>query len=222
MTGTITSVLLLSGGVAISPLPILAVIGLLLSKQSRATSLPFAGGWLGGIVLVVVVGMGSGLASRRIGPEALHGAAAVVGVSLGSVAILAGALIWFRRPVDATAGQRDWLGTLDALSPSRALAVGGVLSAVNPKNLLASGTAGLILGWSSLTGSAIAVAGGAFCLLAGSTVVIPVVVHSVGGGPGEASLVRLREWLVPRQAAVLSVLLVGIGLILAVRGGFGI
>lgn len=214
---TITSVLLLSAGVAISPLPVLAVIALLVSRRPRPTSLAFAAGWLGGIVAVLTVALGFAIGASRLGLTGLQRSAAVIGIVLGVLVMVAGVLVWVRRPAD-DAGPPGWLAALDELPPSRAFAAGGALSAVNPKNLVASGTAGLMLGWSGLPPDQITVIAIAFCLLAGSTVLVPVLVFLAVGRRAQDQLFRLRDWLLPRQAGLVAALLVAIGLLLVVRG----
>lgn len=67
MPGTFADALLLSLGVAFSPIPILAVLALLLSERPRATGLGFTGGWLGGIVSVVSAATVLGLYTERLG-----------------------------------------------------------------------------------------------------------------------------------------------------------
>lgn len=62
----------------------------------------------------------------------------------------------------------------------------------------------------------------AFCLLAGSTVLVPVLVFLAVGRRAQDQLFRLRDWLLPRQAGLVAALLVGIGLLLVVRGVLGV
>src|ERR1700712_4802207 len=55
MGSAIGAVLPLAVGIAISPVPIIAAILMLLSPKARGTSVGFLAGWLVGIVVAVVV-----------------------------------------------------------------------------------------------------------------------------------------------------------------------
>jgi MFS family permease len=48
-------VLPLALGIAVSPVPVIATILMLLSPRAKATSAAFAGGWVGGITVAIVV-----------------------------------------------------------------------------------------------------------------------------------------------------------------------
>jgi hypothetical protein len=54
MNGVIGEILPLALGVAISPVPIIAAILMLLSPKAKGTSVGFLGGWVLGIVVAVV------------------------------------------------------------------------------------------------------------------------------------------------------------------------
>jgi len=219
MPGTIAEALLLSLGVAISPIPILGVVALLLSERPRPTGLGFSGGWMGGIVVVVSAATAFALFSDRLGDSGLlRQSAAAVGVVLGALAIAAGVAVWMLQPPGAEARQPRWLAALDQMSVRQAVVLGAALSAVNPKNLLASVVAGLMIGWSGLSTQVIAASAAAFSLIASSSVLLPMLAFRLAGRAIRGRLTIVRDWLIRHNAGVVSLVLIVIGALLVVRG----
>ena len=221
MPGTIAEALLLSLGVAISPIPILGVVAFLLSERPRPTGLGFTGGWLGGIVIVVTAATAFALSSDRLGVTGLRQSAAVVEVVLGAVAIAAGVAVWILRSQGAHARQPRWISALDQMSVRKAVVLGAALSAVNPKNLLASVLAGLMIGWSGLSNHVIAASAAAFSLIASSSVLLPMLAFLLAGRAIRGRLTIVRDWLIRHNSGVVSLILIVIGALLVVRGFSG-
>ena len=150
MGTAIKDILPLAIGVALSPLPIVAVILMLFSKKARSTSLSFLLGWfLGVTVVATVVVFVADPAQQATGGEdfpltiILH---LVLGVSLLFLAYQD----WKKRPKPGEEVEvPKWMSSIDSMTAGKALVMGALLSAVNPKNLA------LILG----AGVAIAAAG---------------------------------------------------------------
>lgn len=218
MARTIADVMMLSLGVAFSPLPVIAVIALLLSHRARSAGLGFTGGWLGGIAAAVSAAMVFALNSERLGLDALQRAVAVIGVVLGAVFVATGAVVWFRRPSGAQTSRPPWLAALDEMSVARAVLTGAALAAVNPKNLLACISAGLLLGWSGMPHELIVVSAAAFSLIAASTVLVPMLMFLIVGRAAGDRLARGRDWLIRHHGSVLALVMVAIGLLFVVRG----
>jgi hypothetical protein len=218
MPGTVGDALLLSLGIALSPIPVLAIVALLLSERPRPTGLGFTCGWLGGIVGVVTAATAFARYSERLGVDALRQSAAVAAVVLGGVAIVAGAAVWFLRSSGSGGRQPRWLAGLDQMSVRGAVLLGIALSALNPKNLLASILAGLMIGWSGLPSPSAAVLTGTFSLVASSTVVLPMLTFLIFGRAVRGRLTMVRDWLVRHHAGVVSTILIVIGALLVIRG----
>jgi hypothetical protein len=218
MPGTVADALVLSLGVAISPIPILGIVAFLLSERPRRTGLGFTGGWLGGIAVVVCGATAFALFSDRLGLSGLRQSVAVVGVVLGAVAIAAGCAVWIVRPAGTEGRPPRWLAALDQMSVLQAVFLGAALSAVNPKNLLASILAGLIIGWSGLSTQAVGVSAAGFSLIASSTVLLPMLAFLVAGRAIRGRLTLVRDWLIRHQAGVVSLILIVIGALLVIRG----
>jgi threonine/homoserine/homoserine lactone efflux protein len=206
-------------GVAISPVPIIAIILMLLSKKASANSLAFALGWVIGVTgVMVVVITAAGAIGTGSGGTPSHGVS-IVKIILGLLLLLVGWRDWRKRP---KAGQPEelpkWLQAIESITPVKSGALGVALSAVNPKNLLMMVGGGLAIANApaSTGGKVIAVA--VFVLLAVSTVVLPVVLFHVLGARGQTMLESLNSWLQTNNAVVMAVLILVIGVVLIGKG----
>ena len=100
----------------------------------------------------------------------------------------------------------------------KGLGLGFLLSAVNPKNLLLGISAGVIIGDANLSlGDAVVVIV-VFALVAGCSVLIPVVGYLIASARMAGPLDGLRQWLVDNNAAVMAVLLLVIGVAVIGKG----
>jgi hypothetical protein len=90
-------------------------------------------------------------------------------------------------------------GEVDSMTPSKALMLGLLLSAVVPKNLLLALSAGVIVGEARLSVGEASVVIVGFTVIATSTVAIPVVAHLVAPARMRGPFQRLREWLVENK-----------------------
>jgi MFS family permease len=205
-------------GVAISPVPVIAVILMLLAPRAGAASRGFLAGWVTGIVAGLVVfallaafaGMDSG------GPQSW---AAVLRLLLGLLLLLLAARQWRSRPrpgepVDLP----GWLRAIDRVTTLAAVGLGLLLSAVNPKNLVLLAGAGADLGGAGLPAWSAIVVGVVFVVLAASTVLLPVTAYAVAADRIRARLDSLRGWLTDNNSTIMTVLLVVMGGVLIGKG----
>jgi threonine/homoserine/homoserine lactone efflux protein len=214
MGSVIGELLPLAIGVAISPIPIIAVILMLLTKRARGNSTGFLVGWVAGIVLVttvilVVVGQA---ANTSTGPSTLSSVLKLVfGVLLLSLA----AKQWRERPEPGQSGvMPKWMDAIESFTPIKALGLGFALSAINPKNLLLCLAAGTTIGAGHLSAGGEVVAVVIFTLLASITVSGPVVGYLTEKDRMNKPLTELRVWLTQNNATVMAVLLLVIGVVL--------
>ncbi len=89
--------------------------------------------------------------------------------------------------------------------------LGFVLAAVNPKNLLLAIGAGVAIGAVDLSAGDAAVAIAVFTLVAASTGALPVIAYLLAAARMRAPLESLRGWRVHNTAAVMTVLLLVLG-----------
>jgi threonine/homoserine/homoserine lactone efflux protein len=211
MNGVIGDLLPLAVAVAISPLPIIAAILMLFSTRARANGLGFLLGWTVGILVVTVVFT---LLSGLIPPSS-GGSQPIVGVIkllLGVLLVLVAIRQWRGRPREgATAATPKWMSAIDSITPVKAIGLGLLLSAANPKNLMMGISAGVTIGTAKLTVGGVVLAIAIFVVIAILTIAIPVLAYVIAPNAVKPVLQRMRGWLVENNAIVMAVLLVVIG-----------
>ena len=220
MNGAIGDVLPVAIGVAISPVPIIAVILLLLAPRAKAASAAFAVGWVAGIVVTVVVVT---VLASTVGLGASDGQPSTAGswvkIGLGVLLLLLAAQQWRSRPAHREDAQLPgWMASMDRLTPAKALGLGLLLSVANPKNLLLGASAGVAVGGAGLSTSQAAVTIAIYSVLAASTVLLPAVGYAVASDRLQAPLDDLKTWLVENNATVMSVLLLVLGVATVGKG----
>jgi len=209
----------LAVGIAISPVPIIAAILMLLSPKAKGASVGFLLGWITGIVVAIVVFtlLSSVLpAQDESGSSPVRG---VIKIILGALLLFLALRQWRGRPAEGEqATMPKWMSAIDSMTAGKALGLGFLLSAVNPKNLLMAISAGLIIGGAGLADGQTVVVIVIFVLLAASTVLIPVVAYLIASERLAGPLDRLRAWLVNNNATIMAVLLLVIGVAVIGKG----
>ena len=209
----------LAVGVAISPMPIVAVILMLLSRQAGKTGPGFLIGWVAGIAVVTVivlvaVGQAGNTSSGK--PSTLS---LVLKLCAGVLLILLAVRQWRSRPKEGeTEATPKWMSAIDSFTFVKALGLGFALSAVNPKNLLLCLGAGTAIGAAHLSGAQDVVAVVVFTVIAASTVAIPVIGYLSARSRATKPLESLRHWLIQNNATIMAVLLLVIGVVLLGKG----
>jgi threonine/homoserine/homoserine lactone efflux protein len=219
MGSVIGEILPLAVGIAISPVPIIAVILMLLSPKAKGASVGFLFAWIAGIVVAIVVLtlLSSVLPARdESGSSPVSG---VIKIILGALLLFLALRQWRRRPAEGEqATMPKWMSAIDSMTAGKALGLGFLLSAVNPKNLLLAISAGLIIGGAGLAFGQTVVVIVIFVLLAASTVLIPVVAYLIASDRLAGPLDGLRAWLVDNNATIMAVLLLVIGVAVIGKG----
>ena len=219
MNEVIGQILPLALGVAISPIPIIAAILMLLSPRARATSVGFLAGWVLGIAVAVTVF--TLLSSLLPGPDsdASKPVQGTIKIVLGLLLIAVGAKQWQGRPRgEAAPAMPKWMSAIDTLTAVKSFGLGFLLSAVNPKNLIMAIGAGVIIGGGALDTSADIITIVMFTVIAASTVAIPVVAYLAAADRMSAPLEALHQWLLHENAVVMAVLLAVIGVVMIGKG----
>ncbi|MFC4137445.1 MULTISPECIES: GAP family protein [unclassified Microbacterium] len=219
MGSVIGDILPLAIGVAVSPIPIIAAILMLLSPKARTTSVGFLLGWVVGIALAVTIFT---LLSAVL-PQDDEGASkpiqGVIQIVLGAGLLLLAVRQWRGRPkagVEPT--MPGWMKAIDTMNFGKAAGLALLLSAVNPKNLLLAVSAGVTIGSAGLAGGEQTAVIVIFVLLGASTVLIPVVGYLLAADRLRETLDKVREWLVQENAVIMAVLLLVIGVNLIGKG----
>lgn len=199
-------------GVALSPVPIIAVILMLFSSRARSNGPAFLLGWVAGLT---IVGAGVLLLARAglvEGGGEPGGWTYWLKLGLGVLFLALAARTWRRRPREGEpAAMPAWMAGIDGFTPGRAGGLAVLLSALNPKNLALTLSAALAILSSGAEGAAQWWLLLLFLLIACSTVAGPVLYYLAAGERAEARLEGWKAWLEAHNAAVMLVLLVVIG-----------
>jgi threonine/homoserine/homoserine lactone efflux protein len=210
-------------GVAISPLPIVAVVLMLVSRRGRANGPAFVVGWVVGLAIVggIVLAVSSGAGASDSGGPATW--LSVVKIALGALLLLVGVREWRGRPRDRSeASMPKWMSALDTFTPVKASGAGALLAGMNPKNmLLAIGGAAAIAGTGIETGEQV-VAYALFVLVATAGVGTPVAIALVMGERSRELLDGIKEWMAANNAVIMAVLLLILGVKLVGDGISGL
>lgn len=197
-------------GIAASPIPIVAVILMLFSARPRLNSVVFTSTWVAGIgavaaTVALIPGIGFDGESPGDGRAWFRVVAGVVFLVLGVVN-------WRRRPAPGEEPSTPaWMRAERSPGLGSAVALGIVLSILNPKDLALSAAGGAAIGSENLAVGATLAAVLVFTAIATSTVVLPVSLYIVVGARMDDTLETIKSWLLRHNAVVLSVIWLVLG-----------
>jgi threonine/homoserine/homoserine lactone efflux protein len=212
MGEAIGQVLPMAVGVALSPVPIIAVVLMLVSERARVNGPIFVVGWLAGLAAVGV------LVLAVVGPNNTNDSGepatwvSWLKIVLGVLLLLLAVKQWRSRPHEGEQPEMPkWMGAIDAFTPVKAGGSGVVLSALNPKNLLLAIGAGAAIALTGISGEEQAVAYAVFALIGTIGVAAPVVIYFLMGDRAPQMLAGLRTWMGRNNAVIMTVLLLVLG-----------
>jgi threonine/homoserine/homoserine lactone efflux protein len=221
MNVVIGEILPLALGIAVSPIPIIAAILMLLSPRAKGTSVGFLLGWVVGIVVAVTVFTLLAAVLPESDDDASNPTAGWIKIGLGVLLLLMAVKQWRGRPTgDQQPELPGWMKAIDTMTAAKGAGLGFLLSAVNPKNLLMAAGAGVIIGGTTAgleTGEE-AVAIAVFTVIAAASIAVPVIGYLVASAKMAGPLESMRHWLVRENAVVMAVLLLVIGVAMVGKG----
>ena len=212
MGQAIGDVLPLAIGVAISPVPIIAIILMLGTPRARSTGLAFALGWLGGLTFAgaIVLALASGNADADSGGPATW--VSVLKLALGVLFLLLAVKQWRGRPQP---GQEPtmpkWMQTIDTFTPGKSLGIGAILSGLNPKNLALTIAAATVIAQAGISNGQEAGVLAVFILLGSLTILAPLGIYLALGQKAAQILEGMKAWMSVHNAAIMTVLLLVLG-----------
>ena len=219
MGPAIGAILPLAVGVAISPVPIIASILLLLAPKARARSVAFLLGWGAGILVATTVFVLLSAVIPAGDPADARPIAGAVKIALGVLLLLLALRQWRSRPRgNAEPRLPKWMSAIATITVGRGFALGFALAAINPKNLLLAASAGVVIGTAALSVGYQTVVIVVFALVAASTVATPVIAYLVAHDRMRAPLESLRVWLERNNNTVMSIVLLVIGVVVISQG----
>jgi len=208
MGQAIGEILPLAVGVALSPVPIIAIILMLGTPRARSNAPAFALGWLLGLTIAggVMLAIANGRAQEDGSGPATW--VSILKLVVGVLFLLLAARTWHGRPrAGEEAAMPKWMRVIDRFTAVRSLVFGVVLSAVNPKNLALTVAAAAAIAQTGVsTGEAIG-ALAVFIVLGSLTILAPLVLYFALGARAEAILEDVKAWMAAHNAAIMTILL---------------
>ena len=202
----------LAVGVALSPVPIIAVVLMLTSRRARVNGPLFVLGWLAGLAVVgtIVLCVAGPAGASSSGSPATW--VSWVKVVLGLLLLLVAARQFRARPKDGDqAALPKWMAKVDDITPLYACGLAALLAGVNPKNLLLAVGGAATIAQTGIPGGQQAVAYLVFALVGTLGVGIPVGVYFALGPRADKPLNSLKDWMSEHNAVIMSVLCLVIG-----------
>lgn len=222
MTDLVLSLLPLSLGIVMSPLAIMALVAVLLSRRARVNGVMFLAGWALGVAL------GLGVSFAVLGVLEVHERHApplwvpILRLVLG-LSLLLGAVWIYRRggarkramarassPSDVTEAAPQlpgWLRSVSTFTPGRSLLLGIGIFVLNPVDLSCAILAALEIRLAELDATANVLILVIFGVVGVLPIGIPVVLVLVKGEAATPALTRIRAWIAG-HTSLLNALLV--------------
>jgi threonine/homoserine/homoserine lactone efflux protein len=199
-------------GIAISPVPVIAVVLMLATPRGRANGIAFTAAWVVTLAALstAVVLLGSGADAHKDGGPASW--VYWVKLAAGVLFALLGLKQWKGRPREGQKAELPgWMKAIDTFSPAKAAGLAAALSALNPKNLVLAVSGALSVAGSGASAGGKTVAVTLFVLIASLCALLPLGVYLVGGDRSARVLESWRGWMAQHNGAIMTVLLTVLG-----------
>lgn len=198
--------------IAVSPVPIIAVILMLMSPLAIRLGSAFLCGWSAGILLVTSVFAVAADSVPSGGTDDSQPVLGGVQLVLGTALLLLGWRQWRSRPAPGeSATLPAWMTKIDGMTVPAATGLGFVLAALNPKNLLVAAAAGASIGSEGLQPGELAVVLVVFSALAAASVLTPVTLAALAPRTAAGVLAAIRLWLTENNPVIMMVLFLVLG-----------
>jgi len=197
----------LAVGIALSPIPIIAVVLMLTSRRAKVNGPVFVLGWLIGLGVVgaIVLSIAGPAGASKSGNPATW--VSWVKIVLGVLLLLVAVRQFRGRPRGGEEPQMPkWMASIDKTTPVAALGLAALLSGANPKNLLLAVSGGAAIAQTGIPGGQQAIAYLVFALIGTLGVGVPVVIYFALGKRSEKLLGELKDWMSQHNAVIMTVL----------------
>ncbi|MDT5015357.1 MAG: hypothetical protein QOD39_1517 [Mycobacterium sp.] len=219
MGNAIGEMLPLAVALACGPLPIIALVLILVSGDADKKGIGFVFGRLAGLSLIVAATLVifSLIGDPRLGHRA-HPvpAVSIARIVIGLVLMGLAVRLWRQRnaPQEASALSKR----VDGLTVKGSVGMGLLVSAVDPASISLGLLAGVDIAGARLSISGAVVVAAAFIVLSTLTITVPLIGYFAGGQAARRRLGGLKEWLETNEQAVMMVMFLIVGALLIGRG----
>ncbi len=196
--------------VALSPLPIIATVTLLLGPAGPSGALGFLVGRFAALLaLSFVVAL---LAAEVAGPLAGAERGGWLRIGVGCLLLVGAGVVWRGRPRDgATPAPSGWMRSIGGATAGRAARLGVALTALNLKEVAFAAGAGLIVASAAVPAAQALLALLVFAGLACLGVIAPTAWRLADPEGSRAGLGAAQAWLARNKALLVAAVLVAIG-----------
>lgn len=195
-------------GVALSPVPIVAVILMLGTPRARTTGSAFAVGWIAGLVIVsiIVLLVAGGADDPDSGADTT---VSIIKLLLGTLFLALATKQWQARPRPGHEPELPgWMAAVDDFTAGRSLVLGAALSGINPKNLALTLAATASIAQAGLSSGGDVVAVGTFVVIGSLTVAGPVAAYLVASDKVSGPLASVKQFMSDNNAVIMAVVLI--------------
>jgi threonine/homoserine/homoserine lactone efflux protein len=195
--------------VALSPIPIIAVVLVLGSQRARTAGLAFALGWIAGLatvsaLVVLVVSGGADADGDDPGVAWLQ-------LGIGLLFLVLAAKQWRKRPGPGETPMPRWMASVDSATAPKAAVLGLALSGANPKNVALTLATAASIAEAGLDPADEAIAISAFVVLGSTTVAGAVLAYLLLGARAARPLAAVRRFMSDNNAVIMMVVLLLLG-----------
>lgn len=217
MADLVQQLIPLAMAIIISPLPIAAIIAVLLSPRARFNGTAFT---LAGLAVVFAVTVVAALTTHSVGTQSETGDDTVVlvlGIVLSVGFLTLAVLSWRSRPaVGQPAKEPSWLSAIDSMSALQAAGLAAVMAITNAKNLPLELKAGAHIGAAGLGVGTSVLISLIFAVVACLGMIVPTALAASGSTRVTRALRAIKTELIAHNAVIMTVVF---ALLFAVQAG---
>ncbi|WP_291052693.1 GAP family protein [Herbiconiux sp.] len=205
-------VLPLAFAVIISPLPLVAVITLLLGPKGQGNAAVFTAAFAVAF-FALILGLASGskgtTQNDSFFAQVLH---IVLGFAFAALFFYLAYRSWKKRPKkDQKPVEPKWLAAMDSFGIARSAGLGVLLGVANVKNIPIAVAAGAQIGSADLAWSLVFVCSAVFAILSSLGLIVITLVGGTGGAKVSGALASAKSSLIRHNNLIMAVLFVILG-----------
>lgn len=215
---SILHLLPLALALALSSVPIMAALFILLSPNRSRSAVPFLTGWVAGMLVVVTLcTLGAQFVPASRLPRRPDEVVGQLEIAVGIALILVGIWSFWRARRREVKTVPAWLRSTETLGPFASFGLAFILN-FRPKAILLAVAAGLSLRADTDTIAEAAVAIALYTIVGASTVAIPIIATQRDPDRMVPQLVTAREWIGRNGDAITAVIIAVVGLVVIGMG----
>ncbi|CAN5322737.1 hypothetical protein BH09ACT6_BH09ACT6_03300 [soil metagenome] len=192
-------------GIIISPLPIAAIIAIVLSPRAKINGAAFAAG---SVLVTFVITVVTALTTTGVGSKGGSGndiIVLVLGIVLSLAFLVLAVVSWRSRPPAGTEAKAPgWLSAIDSMSAAKTFGLGLVMGITNGKNLPLEIKSGAHIGAAHLDAGAVIGISALFAIAGGLAVILATVLAAIGTPAITAGLGRMKTELIAHNAVIMT------------------